>query len=258
MEKIKVVIVEDELHNSRMLEAMVNDLRPSWEVVAILESVKDSVSWLNSNESPSLLLMDIQLTDGICFSIFDKVILDSSTKVIFTTAYDQYAIQAFRVNSIDYILKPINESDLERAFDKFDGSNIEKREKSLPYKEILDSIVTGEKSYRKRFLLSGVNGFVKINTDDIALFYSKNRVNTVVTFDGKEHAVNYTLEQIEKELDPEIFFRINRQAIANVDSIKRVDLSDGGKLKVIAAPKENLSLTVSRLKASEFKEWLGH
>ena len=262
MSDFRVLIVEDELHNSRILSAMVQKLRPNWAIEATLESVAESVVWLNSNEAPDLILMDIQLADGTCFSIFDQVEFSMKTKIIFTTAYDQYAIRAFKVNSIDYLLKPIKEGDLAMAFAKFEehqinstaGVNVEDRSY---YKSMIDAILTGKKEYRKRFLITGISGYTKLETKDVAYFYSSNKVTFAVDYSGKEYTLDYTLEHLEQELDPELFFRANRQLILHIDTIKKVSNSVGSKLKVIMEPAPDFEVMVSRLKASDFKKWLG-
>jgi len=252
---MKIVIIEDELHNSRMLMGMISSLRPEWEIVATLESVKQSVNWFNNNEHPDLIFMDIQLTDGICFSIFEKVSIESM--VVFTTAYDEYAIQAFEVNSIDYLLKPIKEEKLEKSILKFERiTNYSVDIKKPNYDEILKAIKDGEKSYRKRFLISGATSFFKIDINDIAYFYTTNRVTFAVMFNKKEHIVDFTMEKLEEELNPDMFFRVNRSQIISIGSIRKFESYFGGKLIVRLVKPFDESVTISRLKATEFKNWL--
>lgn len=262
--KTKVIIIEDELHNSRMLNGMIQKLRPDWSVSAVLESVSESVDWLETNPQPDLILMDIQLSDGICFSIFDKVNLAAETRIIFTTAYDEYAIRAFKVNSIDYLLKPIKESELEFALTKFESFresgmknnttySVEKKE----YDELIQSILSGKKEYRKRFLVSAGSNYYKLDTSEIAFIYSSNKSVFAVDFNRKESLLDYNLEQIESELNPEQFFRANRQIILNIDSVKKISNDSGGKLKVFTKPETDFEITISRLKAADFKLWLG-
>lgn len=254
---MKIVIVEDERHNSRMLKGMVEAIRPEWDTVAILDTVQDSIKWFQDNPAPDLVLMDIQLLDGICFSIFDKV--DIESKVIFTTAYDEYAIQAFKVDSVDYLLKPIKESDLIRAFSKFEKlykSDISLK-KEFDYNSIIEAIRDGKRQYRSRFLITGVSSYVTIPVNDIALFYSENKITSLVTKRGKEYTIDFTLEQLESELDPKEFFRTNRQTFIHIDSVKRINNESGGKLRVTTSVSINTDIVVSRLKATEFKHWLG-
>ncbi len=252
---MKILIIEDEQHNSRLLNGMLKKARPDWEITAILESVKSSISWLQTNPMPDLIFMDIQLTDGICFSIFEKVEVESL--IIFTTAYDEYAIQAFKVNSVDYLLKPIKEEKLENAIMKFEKL-IKLSDKSvLPdYKELIDTIRTKEKSYKKRFLISGATSYFKIDVEKIAYFYTENRVSFAVTFDGKEHVLDLTMEKIVEQIDPEKFFRANRSIILNSESVLKFENYFGGKLIVTLLHPLKQTITISRLKATEFKSWL--
>lgn len=255
---MKVIIVEDELHNYRLLRGMVKKLRPEWEIVEWFESVKGTVAWLKDNPSPDLIFMDIQLTDGISFSIFDQVKVESM--VIFTTAYDEYALRAFQVNSIDYLLKPIKEDKLKHAIEKFENifhhpANTE--ENRPDYNEILNAITKGEKKFRKRFLVSGPTSFFKIDVEDIAWFNTENRITTAFTFDGKKHIIDLTIEKLEVQLDPEVFFRTNRSTIIHINSIRKFESHFGGKLVLRLILPFDEPITISRLKATEFKEWVG-
>ncbi len=256
---IQLVIVEDEAHNSRLLQGLIKDLRPNWKVEAVLESIEESVAWLNSHKAPDLLLMDIQLSDGDCFAIFDKVKLPSSCRIIFTTAYDEYAIKAFKVNSIDYLLKPIEKDALKNAFLKFEEliKNDSFQSNEIDYKNLLNSILQEKKEYRTRFLISGVNSYKKIETNKIAYFYSENKLSFAVDFDNVEHTLDYTLEQLESELNPNDFFRANRKVILNVESVSKIMIDLGGKLNIETLPKSRFEITVSRLKSAEFKQWMG-
>lgn len=256
---IRLVIIEDEAHNSRLLQGLIKELRPTWQVEAILESIEESVEWFNSNTAPDLILMDIQLSDGICFSIFEKVDLPTSCRIIFTTAYDEYAIRAFKVNSIDYLLKPIEKNTLEKAFLKFEELvDIEKEVKNeVDYSQLVNSILQGKKEYRKRFLISGISSYQKVETKDIAYFYSENKLTLCVTRDKDTYTLDYNLEQLESELDPSIFFRANRKVIVNIDAVKKINNDLGSKLKVELGPKPGFEIVVSRLKATDFKNWMG-
>ena len=262
--KLRVLVVEDEIYNRRMLCDLIKKLRPSWSIEAVLESVKESIDWLNENKAPELILMDIKLSDGICFSIFDKIERQITSRVIFTTAYDEYAIRAFKVNSIDYLLKPINEQELENAFQKFEKLKAQ----NLPvdyslsddrnyYTNVIKSILEGRREFRSRFLITGVSGYQKIETKEIAYIYSDNKLTFAVDFNKKEYTLDYNLEQMESELNPDQFYRLNRKIIVNIDAISKVSNDNGGKLNVIISPNPDFETTVSRLKASDFKIWLG-
>jgi DNA-binding LytR/AlgR family response regulator len=255
--QLKVVIIEDEHHNYRMLRGMVEQFRPDWEIIGPFESVNKSVTWFKENPEPDLIFMDIQLVDGISFSIFEQVKIDSM--VIFTTAYDEYALQAFNVNSIDYILKPVKEIKLQEAIMKFEKFHDNKQQNTIvpDYKEMLNAIVRGEKKYRKRFLIAGATSYSKIDTKDIALFYTENRITYAVTFDGKEHTLDLTMEKLDEQLDPEVFFRASRSYIIHNDAIQKIESYFGGKLYIKMTSPIKHEITISRLKATEFKNWLG-
>lgn len=254
---MRVIIVEDELHNYRLLKGMVEKLRPDWSILAGLDSVKETVDWLKSNPAPDLIFMDIQLTDGISFSVFDSVQVDSM--VIFTTAYDEYALRAFQVNSIDYLLKPIKLEKLEQAIDKFETLlNVQRKSTEVrpDYKELLEAIIRGERKYRKRFLISGATSFFKLDTEEIAWFYTENRITNAVTFKGKEYAINLTIEKLEEQLDPAQFFRTNRSTIVHINAIRKFENHFGGKLILRLIHPFDEPIMISRLKAAEFKEWM--
>jgi len=253
---MKILVIEDELYNQRLLQGMVLKLRPEWEISGMLETVRGSVAWLKNNSHPDLIFMDIQLADGICFSVFDQV--EVKSMVIFTTAYDNYAIQAFKVNSIDYLLKPVKENELENAILKFEKfTEPAGVSNEVDYSEILDAIRFGKKKYRKRFLISGGDAFYKLDAGEIAYFFSENRITTAVTFGNRKHVMDFTLEELEGELDPDTYFRANRQIIVNIDSIRKVEDYFGGKLACKLNPEFAAQVTVSRLKASAFKQWMG-
>ncbi len=262
---MRVAIIEDEKPNLRMLTDMLQKLRPGWEVVARLESVSQSVAFFADGEQPDLVLMDIQLSDGICFTIFEQVHVTSN--IIFTTAFDQYAIQAFRVNSVDYLLKPVRESDLERALEKFESwrgpqhsgrhPDHQALSQGADYGEILRAIRSGQKEYRKRFLISAGNRYYKLDTPDIACFVSENRITTAITWSGEKHVVDFSLDRLEEELDPDHYFRADRRTIVHIDLIARFEDYFGNKLVVRLKSPVNDKITISRLKASAFKMWVG-
>ncbi|WP_347839711.1 LytTR family DNA-binding domain-containing protein [uncultured Draconibacterium sp.] len=255
---MRVIIVEDELHNYRLLKGMIEKIRPEWQIDEWFESVKSTVAWLEQNPPPDVIFMDIQLTDGISFSIFDQV--EVTSMVIFTTAYDEYALRAFQVNSIDYLLKPIKEEKLRTAIEKFEHifqTTNSSAESKPDYKELLEAITAGEKKYRNRFLISGVTSYFKLDVKDIAWFYTENRVTTAVTYQGKEHVVDLTIEKLEEQLNPEEFFRTNRSTIIHINAIRKFENHFGGKLILRLIHPFDEPIIISRLKATEFKEWVG-
>lgn len=252
---MNVLIVEDELYNQRLLQGMITELRPHWKIAAITDSVETTVQYLNENK-PDIIFMDVQLQDGICFSVFEKT--EVNTPVIFTTAYDNYAIQAFKVNSIDYLLKPVKENELERAILKFENQNdFHKKPSQADYSEILHAIKKGETRYRSRFLVQGSSAFYKLDVKEIAYFYSENKITSAVTFGKKEHVLDLALDALEEELDPHDYFRANRSTIVHVDAIHKIENYFGGKLYVKLLPALNTEIIVSRLKNMAFREWVG-
>jgi len=250
---MRVIIVEDEQHNVRLLRGMISKLRPAWEIIDSFEDVEGTVDWLRSNEPPDLIFMDIQLQDDICFSIFDQV--EVKSMVIFTTAYDEYAVQAFKVNSIDYLLKPIKSSELEQAIIKFEKIH-QQIDQHPDYKTLLQAITDNKPKYRKRFLVSEPTAYVKVNAEDIAFFYTENRVTFAITFKNKRHIIDLTIESLEEQLDPDVFFRANRSYILNNEAIHKVESYFGSKLLVKLVAPFSETITVSRLKATVFKNWL--
>ena len=250
---IKIIIVEDEKHNERLLRDMLSRLRPAWQILGSFEDVEGTVSWLKTNPTPDLIFMDIQLSDDICFSIFDQVRVESM--VIFTTAYNEYAIRAFKVNSVDYLLKPIKFADLEKAILKFES--IQSLIDQQPdYQQLIGEIAKIKKEYRKRFLITKPDSYQKIDAVDIAYFYTEDKVTYAVTNNNRKHILDLTIESLDDQLDPEIFFRANRSYIVNHEAIAKVEDYFGGKLMVKLVPPFNEQITVSRLKATLFKNWL--
>ncbi len=250
---MKILIVEDELPTRRFLADMIKEIRPNWEISALLGSVEETVNWLKSNYQPDLIFLDIQLSDGTSFEIFDNV--EVTSPVIFTTAYDEYALQAFRVNSINYLLKPINQTKLNEAIEKYE-SLCNAKSPEIDYQELARALRSESKQYRTRIIANLADGFQKINTDDIAMFLSANKVTTAFSFDQQNHIVDFTLDKLEKELNPEKFFRANRQFILNIDAIKKVENWFNGKLVVKTRPEHGEKIVVSRERARSFKEWI--
>ncbi len=248
-------MVEDEAYNLRLLQGMIQKLRPAWEVVATFESVRDTVEWLRHHVHPDVLLLDIQLADGLCFGIFDQIEVQSM--MIFTTAYDNYAIQAFKVNSVDYLLKPFRESELEQAFQKFERL----RGLVLPgltdYVEVVEAIRKGEKKFRRRFLVSRGDAYIRLEVEDIACFSSENRITTAITFRGEHHNLDFSLDTLEEQLDPDVFYRANRQWVVNIRAVIRIENHFGGRLKIHLQPHYEGDIMVSRLKSMDFKRWAG-
>jgi len=250
---MKVLIIEDEHLAAEKLKQLLNKIDGSIHVVDMLETVQASINWMSNNPPPDLIFMDIQLDDGVCFEIFESV--NITTPVIFTTAYDQYAIKAFKVNSVDYLLKPINYEDLSAALNKFNqlfiGSDKQKEKINLLYDQLV------KKDYKARFFVKIGTHFHSITTRDIACFYIRERSTFIKSLVGKNYDIDYSLEQVQNMVDPDKFFRINRNYIINLDSISDIISYSTHRLKVTLKNFEHLDdLIVSRDKTTEFKQWL--
>lgn len=247
---MKIIIIEDEKIAAERLAEMLKELNVEVEILAILSSIKESVEWLKDNRA-DLIFLDIHLADGISFSIFDFVKI--TTPIIFTSAYEKYAIRAFQLNSIDYLLKPIRKGDLAAALEKIDNL---KSELNRDYSEISKSIQE-EKVFKKRFLVQVGNKLKNIKCSEIAYFYSSNKNIFFKTFDGMLYPVDSSLEALERVLDQNEFFRINRQYIINIDSIAGMTAWSRSRVKLTLKPNPDESdIIVSIERATDFKNWL--
>ena len=246
---MNILIVEDEKHNAIRLQQLVTEISKTYQIVGIVGSVEESVLWIKNNPKPDVALMDIRLSDGLSFDIFQQTTVNFS--VIFTTAYDEYAIRAFKVNGLDYLLKPIQKEELAIALKK---TNLIASQPNI--EQLLELINSKAKIYRKRFLLPAYDGFKTINTDDIAFVYFEYKSTRLVLKSGQEEMVSYSLDDLEDELNPDDFFRANRQFIVSVSSIERILNSFNGKLKVVLKAQPEKEVLVSKEKATKFKEWL--
>ncbi len=249
---MKAVIIEDEKLAAERLEGLIKEVDPSWEIIARLPSVEQSIRWLKNNK-PDLIFLDIQLEDGLSFSIFDKVKID--TPIIFTTAYDQYAIKAFKLNSIDYLLKPIKKSELSESLQKY----INLKSPFLSdFKEIFESIQKKEISYKKRFLIQYGQKIKSVNADEIAYFYAMEKNVFLVTFEKNTYPIDYTLDKLIQIIDPEKYFRINRKLLVNIDSIKNMIPYSRSRIKLVLEPAEakEIEALVSVERSSDFKKWM--
>lgn len=248
----RILIIEDERPAAEKLERLLRSVRPDWQIIATIETVQHAIKWLSSNIAPELIMMDIQLSDGICFEIFEKVKV--TTPVIFTTAYDEYAIRAFKVNSIDYLLKPIDTESLETALAKFDQIKSVSIQNQFAYETILK---LQEAKWRKRFLVKVGPAYVSVSTSDVELFYISERSTFIRTFGGKNYSIDFSLDQIQQQVDPAKFFRINRNHLVNIEAVLRLVAYSGSRLKLLLTTGfKPDNLLVSREKTSDFKRWL--
>ena len=248
-----IIIIEDEKPAARLLQRKLEKL--NLEVGVMLHSVEESIDWFSKNEHPDLIFLDIQLSDGLSFEIFEKVEIKSA--IIFTTAYDEYALRAFKLNSIDYLLKPIDEDDLEIAIAKFKERFPKKEKLQIDFEEIKKMLSNPfEKNYKKRFTVKIGQHLKVISTDEIECFFSENKGTYIHTFDNRNYLVETTLEVLEQELDPSDFYRVSRKFIIPMKAIKEIVLYSNSRLKVILPSYNHDEVVVSREKVSDFKNWI--
>ncbi|HKL30937.1 MAG TPA: LytTR family DNA-binding domain-containing protein [Tangfeifania sp.] len=247
---MKVLIIEDEKLAADRLKDLLLQINPGTEILASTESVEESANWLAKNPPPDLIFMDIQLDDGISFEIFETVNIESP--VIFTTAYNEYAIRAFKVNSVDYLLKPIEKEALEAALKKFEkiyaGKNVEQQ-----LSKVFEQF---SKPWKIRFFVKVGARFLTIPVEEINCFFVEERCSFLRTRTGKNYDLDFSLDQVQKKVDPEMFFRINRNFIINIQYISEMISYSSSRLKIKMKDFEHEGLVVSRDKVSEFKHWL--
>ena len=248
---MKAIIIEDEKPAAEKLKKAIAKADPSIEVVAVLNSVKDSVEWLSENDMPGLLFMDIELTDGLSFKIFEKVSI--SSPVIFTTAYDEYWQEAFENNSIDYLLKPINQEKLDAALNKY---NKLKQHFAANIQNLLNHSQQSNGN-KKRFLVKRGSDYVSIRTEDIAYFYAAHKLVCLVDSKGQKFILDQSLSDIEKNVSTSQFYRVNRKYLVNMNSIKKIKAYPKSKLLLEIDPPVSEEIVISQENVGSFKEWMG-
>jgi DNA-binding LytR/AlgR family response regulator len=251
---MKILIVEDEPLAAAQLAANIAGIKPDAQIMAVCDTVKSTVTWLQNNPAPDLSFFDIQLGDGLSFEIFEKV--DFRQPVIFITAFNQYAIQAFKVNSIDYLLKPIDRNDLERALTKYD--NLLQPKTSGITTQMLEEIISSlkKKPFKERFLVKVGTHLRIVETKDVLYFYSLQKGTYLKLNDGKDYLLDNSLEQVEEVVDTSTFFRINRRYLVSLKSITDVITYSNSRLKLKVQQPIDDEFLVAREKVKEFKEWL--
>ncbi len=251
---MKAVIIEDEKIAADLLKNLICQLDENIEVVTILQTVEDSVEWLSINQHPDILFVDIHLADGSSFSIFEKT--EVKCPIVFTTAYDEYALKAFEVNSIDYLLKPINKDDLQRALNKY--KNLKGERQEVDYKTLISRFLTetgNVNNYKEHFLVPERDKLVPLAAKDIAYIYIDLKLIKAVTFSGKVYYLNQNLDEMMNQLNPKMFFRANRQYIVSHKAIKDISIWFGNKISLnLTIPTEE-KIIVSKARVAEFKNW---
>ncbi len=250
---MNIIIIEDEKPAARLLQRKVEKL--GLQVNTLLHSVEESITWFQNNQHPDLIFLDIQLSDGLSFEIFETI--DIKSAVIFTTAYDEYALRAFKLNSIDYLLKPIDEDDLSIAITKFKNQFQKSSVTALDFEAIKKMLINPiDREYKKRFTIKMGQQLKMIPIEEVECFFSENKGTYLHTFDNRDYLLDNTLEQLETELDPKAFFRVSRKFIIPLKAIKEIQMYSNSRLKVILPTYKDDEVIVSREKVSDFKEWL--
>jgi DNA-binding LytR/AlgR family response regulator len=253
---MNILIIEDEYPAAERLQQLLRRLDESINVVDMIDSVDNAICWFAEHPAPDLILSDIQLSDGLSFEIYEKVVIKSP--IIFTTSYDEYAIQAFKVKSIDYLLKPIKFEELGKAIAKYKQlkSEFSEEENASKIERLLDNLQHSGRRHKKRFLVKKGEQLVPISDDEIAYFYTENELVYLFTPEGKKYVVDYTLEQLDELVDSEKFFRINRQYLIHLEAIQRIHTYFNSRLKLNLQPDPTDEVIVSKGKAKSFKQWL--
>jgi len=251
---MNIIIIEDEKPAARLLQRKVEKL--GFSVSQMLHSVEEAINWFTNNQHPDLIFLDIQLSDGLSFEIFEQI--DIKSAIIFTTAYDEYALRAFKLNSIDYLLKPIDEDELETAISKFKNQFQKNTISTLDFEAIKRMLVNPvEKEYKERFSVKVGNQIKVIAIDEVECFYSENKGTYLHTLDNRNYLLDGSLEVVESELNPKDFFRINRKFIVPLKAIKEIQMHTNSRLKLILPTYKEDEVIVARERVNDFKDWIG-
>jgi DNA-binding LytR/AlgR family response regulator len=252
---MNILLIEDEPQAAQRLEKLVKKVIPHAIIVSTLDTVKNAIRWFQSMPAPDLIFMDIQLADGISFSIFDQV--EVNVPVIFTTAYDEYALKAFKVNSIDYLLKPIDEEGLRAAIKKYDSLT---SARTIAPEKMMESINLAmhmlSKKYKERFVIKVGEHLKSVEVSEILFFFSLEKTTFAQTRDGRKHILDFTLDQLGELLDPKRFFRINRRYIVAVDAMQDMISYTNSRVKLVLKGSDDDDVVVARERVQEFKDWL--
>ena len=250
---MRILIIEDEPFAAKKLEEMIKEYDHDFEILEVLDSIEDAVTWFEQHAQPNLIFLDIHLADGLSFEIFDHVNIE--VPIIFTTAFDRYAIQAFKTKSIDYLLKPVRFEELKLALDKYlswFGDPYQQDQLQM----LAKTLKQGHQSYKRRFLVRAGNVIKTVPLTDIAYFSSMDRTTQIVTSNGRQYPIRQNLDELESLLDPMQFYRANRQFIIRIEAIAKIQPWFKGRLKLQLSPPQGVDLVVSSEKTPAFKRWL--
>lgn len=251
-QNMNIIVIEDEKPAARLLQRKVEQL--GLNVTTLLHSVEESIAYFQANVHPDLIFLDIQLSDGLSFEIFEKVNIKSA--IIFTTAYDEYALRAFKLNSIDYLLKPIDEDELKVAVEKFQIQFSRQEPVSLNFEQIKNMFAPTEKVYKSRFTVKIGSQLKIVNASEIECFYSENKGTYIHTCENRDYLIDTPLEILEQELDPKLWFRVSRKFIVPVSALKEIVVYSNSRLKIILPTYKGEEVIVSREKVADFKNWI--
>ncbi len=246
------IIIEDEKLSAEHLQTLLKKLDKNIQVKAIYDSVKTSLAAFENGEKADVLFVDVHLADGLSFEIFSKIAID--TPIIFTTAYDEYAIKAFKVNSIDYLLKPIGISELKSALEKL--QKLQRKQQPIAMQEISKAYETLHKSFKNRFMVKMGETIVSLKTEEAGHFIAEEGIVLLTCKNEKRYPIDYTLDQLEEMLDPKNFFRINRKVIVNINAIQKISTYFNSRLKIASPALKDDDCIVSRERVNDFKSWL--
>lgn len=250
---MNVLIIEDEQPAAKRLNKMLNEIEPGINILDSIVSVSSAIKWFAKNQSPELIFSDIQLSDGLSFEIFKSV--DLNCPVIFTTAYDQYAIEAFKVNSVDYLLKPIKKTELAKAVEKF--KKLRGTAPAIDINKLMQALNPATQDYKQRFIVRYGEHIKTISIDEVVYFYTEDKVNFLCTKDGRRYVIDYNLDSIDSTLDPKTFFRINRQYIIGIHAISEMFAYSKSRVLIKLNPPAKHETIVSTERSAHFKLWLG-
>jgi len=249
---MKVILIEDEKPAAEKLKKAIQKADVSIEIVTVLDTVQSAIHWLRQQPVPDLIFMDIELSDGLCFKILEKISV--TCPIIFTTAYDEYWQEAFEHNGIDYLLKPVKQEKLETALKKFDSL---KQYFTTNLQQLLQSQQATPGSYKKRFLVKRGIDYVSIKTEEIAYFYAAHKLVCLVDTKGQKFILDQSLADIEKQLDPALFYRVNRKYLIQLNAIKKIKSYPKSKLQLEVEPSINEEIIISQENVAAFKDWMG-
>ena len=249
---IRTLIVEDEEPAAARLEKLLKEVDPGIQILDVIDSVEMAVKWFATNDPPDLLMLDIQLADGLSFDIFKKTKVDSF--VIFTTAYDEYAIKAFELNSIDYLLKPVGRTKLLKSIQKY--SKLAGRNQQVDIETLMETLGRRKSNFKKRFAVNVGSKIISVETRSVAYFYSMEKSTFLCTNDNHHYPLDFSLEHLEQLLDPELFFRINRQVIIQYTSIEKIHILSRSRVRLETNPPASEDMLVSTARTHPFRLWL--